>query len=56
MSIFFLGGMLLALVGNVLLGIAVWRSGTLPRLAGALWIAVWVVFVLQVIADFEASP
>jgi len=26
-------------VGNVLLGVAVWRSGTLPRLAGALWAA-----------------
>ena len=28
---------LLMLVGNVLLGAAVWRSGTLPRWAGALW-------------------
>lgn len=27
----------LLFVGNVLLGIAVWRSGTLPRWAGALW-------------------
>ena len=32
-------GMLLMLVGNVLLGIAVWRSGILPRWAGALWVA-----------------
>jgi hypothetical protein len=32
-------GLLLALVGNVLLGVAVWRSGTLLRWAGALWIA-----------------
>jgi len=30
---------LLMLVGNVLLGVAVWRSGTLPRWAGALWVA-----------------
>ena len=30
-------GMLLMLVGNVLLGVAVWRSGTLPKWAGALW-------------------
>ena len=30
---------LLMLVGNVLLGVAVWRSGTLPKLAGALWVA-----------------
>jgi hypothetical protein len=29
----------LAFVGNVLLGAAVWRSGTLPRWAGALWAA-----------------
>ena len=29
---------LLMLVGNVLLGAAVWRSGTLPRWAGALWV------------------
>jgi len=27
----------LLFVGNVLLGIAVWRSGVLPRWAGALW-------------------
>jgi hypothetical protein len=32
-------GVLLMLVGNVLLGVAVWRSGTLPKWAGALWIA-----------------
>jgi hypothetical protein len=31
-------GMLLMLVGNVLLGIAVWRSEILPRWAGALWV------------------
>lgn len=30
---------LLQLLGNVLLGAAVWRSGTLPRGAGALWAA-----------------
>jgi uncharacterized membrane protein YgdD (TMEM256/DUF423 family) len=30
---------LLMLVGNVLLGVAVWRSGTLPKWAGALWVA-----------------
>ena len=31
--------MLLMLVGNVLLGVAIWRSGTLPKWAGALWVA-----------------
>jgi hypothetical protein len=30
---------LLMLVGNVLRGVAVWRSGTLPRWSGALWAA-----------------
>ncbi len=30
---------LLMLAGNVLLGVAVWRSGTLPGWAGALWVA-----------------
>ena len=32
-------GMLLMLVGNVLLGVAVWRSATLPKWAGGLWVA-----------------
>jgi hypothetical protein len=32
-------GVLLMLVGNVLLGVAVWRSGILPKWAGALWVA-----------------
>lgn len=32
-----LAAILLSLVGNVLLGTAIWRSGTLPRWAGALW-------------------
>lgn len=35
----FMLGILLALVGNVLLGVAVWRSGTLSRWAGAIWAA-----------------
>lgn len=39
MSAAFLLGLLLAVVGTVLLGSAVWRSGVLPRWAGALWIA-----------------
>ncbi len=30
---------LLMLVGNALLGVAVWRSGILPKWAGALWVA-----------------
>ena len=35
----FLVVILLLFVGNVLLGVAVWRSRTLPRWAGAIWIA-----------------
>jgi hypothetical protein len=30
---------LLGFVGNVLLGVAVWRSGTLAKWAGVLWVA-----------------
>jgi hypothetical protein len=30
---------LLMFVGSVLLGVAVWRSGTLPKWAGAVWVA-----------------
>ena len=30
---------LLGFVGHILVGVAVWRSGTLPRWAGALWAA-----------------
>jgi hypothetical protein len=30
---------LLMFVGNVLLGVAVWRSGILPKWAGAIWVA-----------------
>jgi hypothetical protein len=39
-TVFGLTGLLdimLLLVGNVLLGVAVWRSGVLPRWAGAIW-------------------
>ncbi|MFH5821716.1 hypothetical protein [Georgenia sp. AZ-5] len=33
-----LAAIVVAFVGNVLLGIAVWRSRALPRWAGALWV------------------
>lgn len=46
MSIFQLVAMLLVLAGNLLLGVAVWRSGTLPRWAGALWVIAFVVFIV----------
>jgi hypothetical protein len=38
MTATFAASFLLMLVGNVLLGVAVWRSGTLPRWAGVLWV------------------
>ena len=36
--------LLLAVVGNVMLSVAAWRSGVLPRWAGALWGAATIVF------------
>ena len=44
----------LLLVGNGLLGVAIWRSGTLPRWAGVLWAAGAVLMLLlgQVVAIF----
>ena len=43
----------LAFIGNMLLGIAIWRSGTLPKWAGAIWIA-WAVlfYVAGVLSGF----
>lgn len=40
----FLLGLLLAVIGSLVLGIAVWRSDVLPRWAGALWAAGTVLF------------
>src|SRR5918997_5878282 len=44
----------LLFVGNVLLGVAVWRSGTLPKWAGALWAAASV-FVYPLGLVYEAT-
>ncbi|MHA7223998.1 hypothetical protein ACX80S_17035 [Arthrobacter sp. RHLT1-20] len=44
MSASILLGLLLAFLGNVLLGIAVWGSHTLPRWAGVVWVAGAVLF------------
>jgi multisubunit Na+/H+ antiporter MnhC subunit len=41
-----LGYILLGFVGNILLGVAIWRSGTLPKWAGALWAAAHVLIYL----------
>jgi hypothetical protein len=44
----------LLFVGNVLLGVAVWRSGTLPKWAGALW-ATASVFIYPLGLVYEAT-
>jgi hypothetical protein len=36
--------LLLAVAGNVILGLAIWRSGVLPKGAGLIWIAAALVF------------
>ena len=38
---------LLMFVGSVLLGVAVWRSGTLPKWAGAIWLASALLFYVM---------
>ena len=42
-----LGYILLGFVGNILLGVAIWRSGTLPKWAGALWAAAHVLMYVS---------
>ncbi|WP_104164938.1 hypothetical protein [Arthrobacter sp. SX1312] len=52
----FLLGLLLALVGNLLLGVAIWRSGTLPKGAGGLWIVSALIFyVLGVVLGLATT-
>ena len=46
MSVIFALAILLMIVGNVLLGVAVWRSGTLPMWAGAIWLASVLLFYI----------
>ena len=46
MSVIFALAILLMIVGNVLLGVAVWRSGTLPKWAGAIWLASVLMFYI----------
>jgi hypothetical protein len=48
-------GMLLYLVGNILLGVAVWRSKTLPKWAGALYTPTGLVMIAgQFIPVFQS--
>ena len=42
----FMVALVLMFVGNVLLGVAVWRSDTLPKWSGALWVASALVFYI----------
>jgi hypothetical protein len=42
-----LGYIILGFVGNILLGVAIWRSGRLPRWAGALWAAAHVLLYVS---------
>ena len=39
----------LGFVGHILVGVAVWRSGTLPRWAGALWAGANVLMYLSLV-------
>ena len=58
-TVFSLTGLLvivLGLVGNVLLGVAVWRSGTLPRWTGALWAAANVLMYLSIVYAAAIGP
>lgn len=56
MTMTFMLGLLLALVGNLLLGVAIWRSATLPRWAGASWIVATLVFyVLGVVMGMATT-
>ena len=47
---------LLGFVGHILLGVAVWRSGTLPRWAGALWAGANVLMYLSLMYGQTIGP
>lgn len=44
MTVTFILGLLLAFVGSLLLGVAIWRSGVVARAAAVLWLVAAVVF------------
>jgi len=46
----------LSFVGNILLGVAVWRSGVLPRWAGALWAGAHVLMYLSLMYAQMGGP
>ena len=43
-------------MGNILVGVAVWRSGTLPRWAGALWGGAHVLMYLSLMYGQTIGP
>ena len=47
---------LVGFVGHILLGVAVWRSGTLPRWAGALWAGANVLMYLSLMYGSTIGP
>jgi hypothetical protein len=47
---------LLGFVGHILIGVAVWRSGTLPRWAGALWAGANVLMYLSLLYGQTIGP
>ena len=50
LGILFLGVIALNLIGNLLLGVAIWRSGALPKWTGAIWIvAALFMYVLGIV-------
>jgi hypothetical protein len=52
----FLLVIVLQFVGNILLGVAVWRSRTLPRWAGALWAAAPAIMYLSLVYAATIGP
>jgi hypothetical protein len=46
----------LQFVGNILLGVAIWRSGTLPRWAGVIWAAAHVLMYLSLMYASTVGP
>ena len=46
----------LAVVGNILLGLAIWRSGRLPKWTGALWAAAQVLMYLSLVYAMTIGP
>src|ERR671921_1013453 len=47
---------LVGFVGHILIGVAVWRSGTLPRWAGALWAGANVLMYLSLVYGQTIGP